>query len=292
MQHVTRRRLTAARASASLSDARTAREGRTMPWDPGSPTDTTTRVGPLIQAYPSRVLVLLGISAAGWLFLVWLAVDMGTPFAQLAMPMSRNWSAANLLAVWIMWSVMMVAMMLPSALPMILTFVQVAQRTREHARARAFVAAYVLVWLGFATVSTAAQWVMQALHWVDPMAVSRSALLTALLLVIAGVYQFSPLKLACLSACRAPLSFLLGGWRSGVGGAFAMGLRHGMLCLGCCWALMALLFVGGVMNVAWVAALALAVAIEKLAPGGRHIGALFGWGLIAAGVVKLLVMAN
>jgi predicted metal-binding membrane protein len=133
---------------------------------------------------------------------------------------------------------------------------------------------------------------MQSLHWVDPMAVSRSTRLTALLLLIAGVYQFSPLKRACLSSCRAPLSFLLGQWRSGVAGAFAMGLRHGVLCLGCCWALMALLFVGGVMNVAWVAALAVTVAIEKLAPGGQRIAALFGLGLIVAGASKLLVLAN
>jgi predicted metal-binding membrane protein len=122
------------------------------------------------------------------------------------------------------------------------------------------------------------------------MALSTSARPAAVLLILAGIYQFSPLKLACLRSCRSPLAFLLGAWRPGLGGAFAMGLRHGVLCLGCCWALMALLFVGGVMNVPWVAALAVAVAIEKLAPGGERIATWLGVGLILVGTARLLAL--
>ena len=248
--------------------------------------DSTAGPGRLVLAHAGTTLALLGISVAGWLFLAWLAVDMGTPFARLAMPMSRAWSAANVAAVWAMWSVMMLAMMLPSALPMILTFVRMARGRREPGRARAFVAAYALTWVGFATAGTALQWLLQHSGLVDPMAVSRSTLLTVLLLLLAGLYQFSPLKRACLRSCRTPLGFLIGYWRAGVRGAFTMGLRHGALCLGCCWALMGLLFIGGMMNVAWVAALAIAVAVEKLAPGGEWIAKLLGLALIGMAAIQ------
>jgi predicted metal-binding membrane protein len=245
----------------------------------------------VIREHPVGALLLLGISAAAWLFLAWLATDMETPLAQLVMPMSPEWSASTVLAVWSMWSVMMVAMMLPSALPMILTFVQVAQRNGQPARAHAFVAAYVLVWLAFGTACTAGQWTLQRYGALDAMALRSSAAVTVVLLVVAGLYQFSPLKRMCLASCRTPLAFLLGDWRPGVHGAFRMGLRHGLLCLGCCWALMALLFVGGAMNVPWVAALAVAVAIEKLAPFGDRIAAVLGLGLIGAGVIRWALIA-
>ncbi|MEO6319903.1 MAG: DUF2182 domain-containing protein, partial [Polaromonas sp.] len=165
-------------------------------------------------------------------------------------------------------------------------------RSGERARGRSFVAAYLLVWFIFSVGATAAQWALQAMGWVNPMIVSTSPLLTALLLLIAGVYQFSRLKQVCLSRCRTPVGFLLGEWRPGLKGAFVMGLRHGLFCVGCCWALMALLFVGGVMNLAWIAALSMAVAIEKLAPGGERLAAVLGLGLIAAGLVKLLALVR
>ncbi|MBK0392179.1 DUF2182 domain-containing protein [Ramlibacter algicola] len=258
----------------------------------GSAAGASPRFADLVSDQPARVLALLGTSVAGWAFLAWLALDMHGAFAQLTMPMSAAWEAANVLAAWAMWSVMMVAMMLPAALPMLLTFGQVARRNGEPVRAWAFGAAYVLVWLGFGAAGTAAQWALQGLAWVDPMALSASPPLTAALLVLAGIYQFSPLKRACLRSCRTPLGFLLGEWRPGVAGAFVMGLRHGMLCLGCCWALMLLLFVGGVMNLAWVAALAVAVAVEKLAPGGHRIATLLGLALLAAGVIKLVALGT
>ncbi|HSV47196.1 MAG TPA: DUF2182 domain-containing protein [Ramlibacter sp.] len=245
----------------------------------------------LLARQPRRAAALLALSFAGWLALVWLVLDMGHPLAQLTMPAAAGWSAANVLAVWTMWSVMMAAMMLPAALPVLLLFAHLGQRRGESARTRAFTGAYLLVWFAFSVAATAAQWALQAMDWVDPMIVNTSAPLTAALLAIAGAYQFTPLKRVCLSHCRTPLGFLLGEWRAGTAGAFVMGLRHGLFCLGCCWALMALLFVGGVMNLAWIAALSIAVAIEKLAPQGQRLAPVLGLGLIAAGLFKLSAMA-
>ena len=230
----------------------------------------------------------LAISVLAWVLLVWLVLDMGHPLAQLTMPASPRWRAANAAAVWLMWAVMMAAMMLPSAVPMVLAFIKLGTDSTGRARTRSFVAAYLLVWFAFSVVASAAQWAFQAMDWVDPMIVSTSAWLTAALLLIAGLYQFTPLKRICLSGCRTPMGFLMGEWRAGVGGAFVMGLRHGLFCLGCCWALMALLFVGGVMNLAWVAALSIAVAIEKMAPHGERLASILGLGLIAAGLARLL----
>lgn len=233
----------------------------------------------------------LALAVAGWAFLVWLTVRMDHPLAELMMPDSAGWSMASWLAIWSMWALMMAAMMLPSALPMVLTFVRLAGRQGEPARGVAFVAAYLTVWFVFSAAATAAQWALQAIGWIDQMIVSRSPGLNAMLLLLAGAYQFSPLKRLCLAGCRSPLAFLLGEWRGGRSGAFAMGWRHGQLCVGCCWALMALLFVGGVMNLAWIAALAVAVAIEKVAPLGERLGFVLGGVLLALGAVRLLALA-
>ena len=230
----------------------------------------------------------LALSLLGWALLAWIAFDMGHPLAQLTMPMSSQWSTFNLLAIGAMWAVMMAAMMLPSALPMVLTFVDLCRRNGQPSRSRQFVAAYLLVWLGFSVAATAAQWLLQAFGWVNPMIVSTSALLSGTLLLAAGAYQFSPLKRVCLARCRTPMGFLIGEWRDGRLGGFVMGWRHGLFCLGCCWALMALLFVGGVMNLAWIAALSIAVAVEKLAPRGEFIATLLGLALLAAGAYRLL----
>jgi predicted metal-binding membrane protein len=205
--------------------------------------------------------------------------------------MSSHWTALNAIAILCMWAVMMAAMMLPSALPMVLTFARLCEPSGERTRWRAFVAAYLLAWLGFSVAATAVQWALQAAGWVNPMIVSTSALLTGLLLLVAGAYQFSPLKRTCLARCRSPMGFLLGEWRGGVLGGARMGLRHGLFCLGCCWALMALLFVGGVMNLAWIAALSIAVAIEKMAAHGERVALLLGLGLMAAGTLRLLSLA-
>jgi predicted metal-binding membrane protein len=238
------------------------------------------------------IFASLALSLLGWALLFWLAFDMGHPIARLTMPMSAQWSAANLFAIFVMWAVMMVAMMLPSALPMIRTFATLSVKRGEQLRAQAFVAAYLFVWLAFSVAATGVQWILQAAGWLNPMIVSTSTAMNAALLVIAGSYQFTPLKQVCLAKCRTPVGFLLGEWRPGASGGFVMGLRHGLFCVGCCWLLMVLLFVGGVMNLAWIAALSITVAIEKLAPGGERLSRWLGAALIAAGLLRLYVIAN
>ena len=240
----------------------------------------------------ARAAALVAASVFAWAFLAWIALDMEAPLAQLMMPASPHWSLANALAVGAMWAVMMAAMMLPAAMPMVLAFTSMSLRSGQPGRARAFVAGYLAVWSAFSIAATAVQWMLQARGWIDPMATSRSAGLTAALLLIAGLYQFSPLKKQCLSHCRSPLAFVLGRWRPGWGGAASMGARHGLSCLGCCWALMALLFVGGVMNLAWIAALSLAVGVEKIAGRGERVAAVLGVAMLLAGAIKLAVIVG
>lgn len=236
-------------------------------------------------------LATLALALAGWAAIAWLALDMDSEVALWTMPGGADWDWVNVLAIGAMWAVMMAAMMLPSALPMIRTFADVSLRRGVPDHARAFVGGYLLVWMVFSAAATAAQWLLQAAGWTNPMIVSTSAPLTAVLLLVAGLYQFSPLKRLCLRGCRTPLGFVLGAWRPGARGAWAMGWQHGWLCVGCCWALMALLFVGGAMNLAWVAALSVAVAIEKMAPGGELIANMLGALLIGVGLYRLLQFA-
>ena len=244
-----------------------------------------------IRVQASSGLIVWLPALAGWLLLYWGATNMGSPAAQLAMPMS-DWSAANWLAVFIMWAVMMAAMMLPTAMPMVSVFGTLNRSRGEAGRTVAFVAGYVGLWTAFAAAATAAQWALQARGLLSPMIVSMSPVLSGALLVIAGAFQFTPLKHACLRACRSPLGFLLTDWRGGLSGAARMGVRHGLYCLGCCWALMALLFVGGAMNLLWIAALTLLVAMEKLAPKGDMLAKALGALMIGAGAARLIWQAS
>jgi predicted metal-binding membrane protein len=189
---------------------------------------------------------------------------------------------------FLMWAEMMVAMMLPSAAPMILTFAAVNRKRREQEEpfvpAGIFVLGYLAIWTGFSVLAALAQWALHSTALLSPMMVSTSPVLGGTLLIMAGVFQWTPLKHACLRHCRSPLSFLITDWREGSGGAFIMGLKHGAYCTGCCWFLMALLFVAGVMNMWWVALIAIFVLLEKIAPKGLLIGKvtgllLAGWGL-------------
>jgi len=171
---------------------------------------------------------------------------------------------------------MMLGMMLPSAAPMILTFETLQRRKRERDEAYVptaiFVAGYLLVWGAFSLAATVAQWWLQQAALLSPMLALETPLLGALIFVLAGLYQWTPLKYACLRQCRSPFGFLLSQWRDGWRGALRMGVRHGLYCLGCCWVLMLLLFTFGVMNLVWVAAVAAFVCAEKLLPGGLWIG--------------------
>ena len=207
-------------------------------------------------------------------------------------PDTNPWSVATLLPLFLMWTEMMVAMMIPSAAPMILTFALVNRKRRESERpfvpTGIFLLGYLVVWTGFSALAALAQWILHAKALLSPMMVSTSPILGGGLLIVAGIFQWTPLKNACLTHCQSPLGFLLTDWREGRWGAFAMGLKHGVYCTGCCWLLMALLFVAGVMNVWWIAIIAVFVLVEKIAPKGLLVGKLAGILLAVWGIWLLL----
>ncbi len=192
----------------------------------------------------------------------------------------------------LMWSVMKVGMMLPSVAPMILIYARVARhassRQSPFAPVGWFALGYGLAWTGFAIFATLLQWGLESAVLLTPLMVTASPLLGGALLVAAGLYQWSPLKTACLSQCQSPLLFIQrhGGFRGDHRAALALGLRHGIYCIGCCWALMLLLFVGGVMNLLWIAAIGAFVLVEKLVPG-RLVQRVTGLALIAAGAALI-----
>jgi predicted metal-binding membrane protein len=205
-----------------------------------------------------------------------------------------GWSAGDLAMLFAMWSVMMVGMMTPSVAPMILLYARVgrqaAGRGKPFASAGWFLAGYVLAWTLFSAAATAAHAGLSALRYLTPQMAITTPLFGAALLIVAGLYQWTPLKDLCLVQCRAPLQFVQqhGGFRSDPVGALQLGLRHGLYCIGCCWPLMLLLFLGGVMNLLWIAALAALVLAEKIVPHGRQFGRTVGAALIAAGIALAL----
>jgi predicted metal-binding membrane protein len=188
---------------------------------------------------------------------------------------------------FLMWAEMMVAMMVPSAAPMVLTFALVNRKRREqeqpYVRTGFFLLGYLVVWTAFSAIAAIAQWLLHAEALLSSRMVSTSPFVGGALLIAAGIFQWTPLKDRCLMQCRSPLNFLMTDWREGRRGALAMGLKHGVYCTGCCWFLMALLFVAGVMNVWWIGIIAGFVLVEKLAPKGLWIGRIAGAGLVIWG---------
>jgi predicted metal-binding membrane protein len=243
-----------------------------------------------------RVMILAALAAVAalaWLYLFVAAADMTAAMAGMdrAMVMPPR-GAIELLLLFAMWWVMMIGMMLPGVTPVILTFATVNRNRRARGEpyvpAALFAAGYLLAWGGFSLAATLVQEGLERAALLSPMDMTtNSQLFGGILFLAAGLYQFTPVKLACLQFCRSPLDFVVNHWRDGPGGALRMGVTHGLHCLGCCWILMLLLFVGGVMNLLWVAALAIVVLIEKLTPGpwiGRAGGvllALYGVWLLA-----------
>jgi predicted metal-binding membrane protein len=243
-----------------------------------------------------RAIVLAGmagLSALAWAYL--LALAWREPHRDMAMAMAmphmQAWGATEVLLTWVMWAVMMVAMMIPSAAPMILTFATINRRRRAQqgpfVPTTVFALGYLLVWGGFSVLATLAQWGLHTAALLSPMVASTSPMLGGLLLLAAGIFQWTPLKSTCLTQCRSPLGFIMTAWREGTWGALRMGLRHGGYCVGCCWVLMALLFVAGVMNLLWVAAIAALVLVEKVLPRGELVGRVAGGVLMLAGLVLL-----
>jgi predicted metal-binding membrane protein len=251
----------------------------------------------LLQDRRFVVLALLSLSALAWAYLVVMArqmaagdmtlMGMGAPSAMHgsnmmgAMTASQMpWSLLTFLLMFIMWSVMMVGMMIPSAAPMILLFARVQRRKLADqtptARIAAFTAGYLLIWTSFSLIATGLQWTLTELRLLSPNMESTSQFLAVGVLLAAGIYQLTPLKLACLKQCQSPIGFLTSHWKDGTLGSLRMGIEHGIFCLGCCWLLMALLFVGGVMNLIWVAVIAIFVLLEKVVPRGEIVGKLGG----------------
>jgi|GraSoiStandDraft_16_1057320.scaffolds.fasta_scaffold305373_1 predicted metal-binding membrane protein len=231
---------------------------------------------------------LVGVTGAAWVWLGTMAADIGVaPASDMPMPQFRPLTAAEAWVIFAMWTVMMVGMMLPGAAPMSVLFTTINQR--KHAAGQPFVSTgifvlgYLIVWIGFCVAATAFQWGLHAVALLSPGMEGTSTILGGSLLIGAGLYQWTPLKFACLKRCRSPLHFILASWRDGTAGALRMGVKHGAYCLGCCWMLMGLMFVGGVMNLLWAAAIAVFVLAEKVLSHGLLITRASGVALIAAG---------
>ncbi|MDP2583926.1 MAG: DUF2182 domain-containing protein [Candidatus Palauibacterales bacterium] len=216
---------------------------------------------------------------------------MGRPGSPLFVPAIGSWSLAQVGVVALMWSVMMVAMMTPSTMPMAITFSNLERRRNgaaPWAATAAFLGGYLLVWTAFSVGAALVQWGLRSAALMGPGMRTASPWLGGALLLGAGVFQFSSAKDACLRHCRTPVGFLLSEWREGPSGAVRMGMGHGAYCVGCCWLLMALMLVAGVMNVAWCAALAVLVLAEKALPGGRNLARVSGVGLAVWGTVLMV----
>jgi predicted metal-binding membrane protein len=230
------------------------------------------------------------VVTVSWLYLWHMAAGMDhASMAMAAAPRAAD--AGALVLTFVMWTVMMAGMMLPSAAPAIVLYGAMVRKNAERGSALpatwTFVGAYLVVWTAFSAGATALQAALEAAALMTPALTLASAGLGALALVAAGVYQLTPLKQACLRKCRNPMELFLTRWRTGGAGAFRMGLEHGAYCLGCCWALMLVVFVAGVMNLAWVALIAAFVFVEKLLPGGRLVSYVAGAVLIASGIFVL-----
>jgi predicted metal-binding membrane protein len=215
-------------------------------------------------AQPRLILCLVTVAAAGWV----IVLLSSTHVLHVLMPPGHGWHAGDFVAAALMWGAMVLAMMLPSAVPMILTYAQIADtaaRKGEHIVSPFVLAAgYVLVWLGFAVLAALLQGAMTHTGVLDAASASTHGLLSGLLFAGAGLYQFSALKHACLHQCQHPLPFFFANWTTRRSGIFRLGLRQGVYCLGCCWALMLLMFAVGVMNIAWLLILTLVIIGEKL----------------------------
>jgi len=256
------------------------------------------------------IVCVVALAALGWLYLALLIANMGGDFGMLGPGMGAldllpralvalcqptfglgmiqaTWGAAGFALVALMWAAMMLAMMLPSASPMILTYAEIAEtaaRKGERIVSPLMIAAgYAVVWLGFAAIATLAQFALTRAALLDTSMASASALFSGAIFIGAGVYQFSALKHACLTQCRQPFPFFFAHWETTPRGVFRLGLKQGLYCLGCCWAMMVVMFAVGVMNVVWMTALAILMTLEKIGSGNRLTHGL-GVTLIAIGV--------
>ena len=244
-----------------------------------------------------RLVVTGGLAVVILLAWGWLWAGAGIEMEQMDMGggqimlMAREWSASYALVIFLMWAIMMMAMMLPSAAPAILLAAALMRQRgggdRVFGPTGLFVLGYLLIWSGFSLIATALQWGLDRIGLLSVEMASGGTTLAGILLISAGLYQWTPLKQACLVQCRSPFELLTKYWRQSRFGPFRAGSMHGLYCLGCCWMLMALLFVGGLMNLLWIAALAFLVLVEKLFPIGSAVSRLTGSALMLWGAVTL-----
>jgi predicted metal-binding membrane protein len=247
-----------------------------------------------------RLLILACIvfsTLLAWAYLVHLdrqmSVDMehDKMMAAMGMAMAMPWSVADMFFTVAMWAVMMVGMMAPSVSPMLLLFAAARAGRRQRGVSLAtltFGLGYIAVWAGFSVVAAAAQWGLHQAAMLSAAMSTSSGRLSGAILIVAGAYQLTSWKNQCLTHCRSPLGFLMTNWHEGTIGAFRMGFRHGAYCLGCCWALMCVLFVVGVMNLMWVAALTGFVLIEKIGPAGAIVARVAGAAMVVFGIVAIV----
>ena len=237
------------------------------------------------------MLPLLAALSLGWWWMTVMAQDMYGPMrGAAAWMMTSDWDTRHLLLLWTMWAVMMACMMLPTAAPMLFLYA-IAMHKQQRGGVVAsylFALGYLTVWSAFSLGATILQRLLGGFLLLTPMLEPTNIVLPVTLLVLAGIYQLTPMKYACLESCRSPVDFLTEHWRDGRGGAFRMGLEHGTFCLGCCWALMLLLFAGGVMNLNVVLALSLLVLVEKVTPYGPVVGRYAGVGFFGLAVWSMV----
>lgn len=243
------------------------------------------------------IALVVALLSVGWIYMLYMAWGMqNMATVEMWMPplaSMRPWQGYDFLMLGVMWVLMMAAMMLPSTLPMVLLFAQVQKRKRTDVfmPVLVFVSGYLVAWTVYSLVAVLLQWRLHVEDIFNPMMESRSYLWSGVVLLIAGLYQFTSLKEACLRQCRSPLSFLMAHWREGMKGSLSMGTAHGFYCVGCCWALMAILFAVGVMNMVWIVLLALFALFEKtLLP--PKLGSYIAGTLITAWAIAWLVLAQ
>jgi predicted metal-binding membrane protein len=261
---------------------------------------TNARLEALLRRDGYVVLAaLLTLTLLAWSYLAWLSGHMPmTDMPKDGMPMEGMAMAPasppiDLLLAFVMWTVMMIGMMTPSVAPIILLYARVGRHAAAKGKAFAatgwFAAGYFLAWTGFSALAASAQVALRSTALLTPQLASASHVMGGALLIVAGAYQWSPLKNACLTQCQAPLVFIQrhGGFKADAAGSLALGLRHGLYCTGCCWAFMLLLFVGGIMNLLWIAGLSLLVLVEKFPAQNRLFSRVTGSVLVAGGLLLI-----
>ncbi len=240
--------------------------------------------------------ILALVTLLSWAYLVDMAIDMDKMMAMGRMTRMVDWTFSYFMAMLLMWIVMMTGMMVPTAIPMVLVYAAVARKAAAQgtpvAPTSAFVSGYVVMWGLFSVAATFLMWGLSSAALLSPMMVSTSPWLGAVLLIAAGLFQFTPWKNSCLNHCQTPAHHISRHWKPGTWGAFQMGIEHGLYCMGCCWILMGMLFFGGVMNLLWIAGITLFILLEKVLPFGNLTGRFAGGAMTLAGLTLLFLMFN